>query len=147
MRDQGLGSWPTRRARMTPAKPALVQAGVPTTFADLEDRAIRLARALRDRGIGRGDRVAFLGLNSVELVVTMFAVAKLGAVFLPLNTRLAAAETAYILSDSEPRLLVWDAGFQDVAATPAVRELEIETVEIASDGGRGLDALLSGDPT
>jgi fatty-acyl-CoA synthase len=147
MQDQGLGSWPSRRARMTPAKAALVQDGVPTTYADLADRSTRLAHALRDRGVGRGDRVAFLGLNSVELVVTMFAVAKLGAVFLPLNTRLAPAETAYILADSAPRLLVWDAGFEDVVEFPDLRELALDLIPIRSDAGRGLDPLLSDDTT
>jgi fatty-acyl-CoA synthase len=147
MHDLGLGSWPARRARMTPTKAALVQAGVATTYGELAERSTRLAHALRDRGVGRGDRVAFLGLNSVELVVTMFAVAKLGAVFLPLNTRLAPAETAYILTDSAPALLVWDAGFQDVVESPDVRALDLDLLRIDSDAGRGVDPLLSGDAT
>ena len=147
MLDQGLGSWPTRRARMTPTKPALVQAGVSTTYADLDTKATRLAHTLRERGIGRGDRVAFLGLNSTELVITMFAVAKLGGVFLPLNTRLTAPETAFILADSEPRLLLWDAGFEDVVTAPDIVELDLDLQGITSDGGRGLDPLLSDDVT
>jgi fatty-acyl-CoA synthase len=130
---------------MTPAKPALVQDGVLTTYAELDNAVTRLAHTLRDRGIGRGDRIAFLGLNSVELVVTMFAVAKLGGIFLPLNTRLAAAETAYILDDSAPRLLVWDAGFEKIVTAPDIRELGLDLVCITSDGGRGLDPLLADD--
>ncbi|MCA0145087.1 long-chain fatty acid--CoA ligase [Blastococcus sp. LR1] len=147
MQDQGLGSWPARRARMTPHKAAYVQDGVDTTYAQLDERATRFAHALRERGIGRGDRVAFLGLNSVELVVTMFATAKLGAVFLPLNTRLAPAETAWILGDSEPALLVWDTGFDDVVGAPDVRELGLAELPITSDAGRGLDGVLAGDAT
>jgi fatty-acyl-CoA synthase len=142
MQDQGLGSWPARRARTTPHGAACVQDGVDTTYAQLEERAGRFAHALRERGIGRGDRVAFLGLNSVEFVVTMFATAKLGAVFLPLNTRLGPAETAWILGDSEPALLVWDTGFDDVVGAPAVRELGLAELPITSDAGRGLDGVL-----
>jgi fatty-acyl-CoA synthase len=147
MLDQGLGSWPTRRARMTPATAALVQDGVATTYAELADLSTRLAHGLRDRGIGFGDRVAFLGLNSVELVVTMFAVARLGAVFLPLNTRLAPAETAYVLADSAPRLLIWDGGFEAVVESPDLREAGIDLVRIRSAAGRGLSELLSDDAT
>ncbi len=80
MRDQGLGSWTRRRARMTPGKAALVQDGTPTTYADLDRAVTRLAHGLRARGIERGDRVAFLGLNSVEMVATVLATARLGAV-------------------------------------------------------------------
>ncbi|HYH34328.1 MAG TPA: long-chain fatty acid--CoA ligase [Nocardioides sp.] len=143
MQDQGLGSWPARRARKTPHKAAFVQDGVPTTFAELEERATRFAHALRDRGVFRGDRVAFLGANSVEFAVTMFAAAKLGAVFLPLNTRLAPAELSFILTDSTPRLLVWDAGFEDVVASAAVQEVGLDLLGIRSDAGRGLDAVLA----
>ncbi len=143
MRDQGLGSWPARRARMTPDKAALLQAGRVTTYAELEHRSTRLALGLRERGIGRGDRVAFLGLNSVELVETMFAVAKLGAVFLPVNTRLAAPELRHVLSDSGARLLIWAAGFEPEVESPEVAGLELEQVQISEGPGAGLSTLFA----
>ena len=46
MRDQGLGSWPRRRARMTPSKPALVQDGTPMSYGDLDRAVTRLAHGL-----------------------------------------------------------------------------------------------------
>jgi fatty-acyl-CoA synthase len=141
MRDQGLGSWPARRARMTPDKPALVQDGRATTYAELEDRSTRLALGLRERGVTQGDRVAFLGLNSVELVETMFAVAKLGAVFLPVNTRLAPPELRHVLSDSGARLLIWQAGFEPGVESPEVAALDLDRVRIEADGGASLAAL------
>ncbi|RLV48231.1 p-hydroxycinnamoyl-CoA synthetase [Nocardioides mangrovicus] len=115
MIDRGVGSWPARRARMTPDAVALVQDDRETTYAELEHRSLRLARGLRARGVGRGDRVAFLGLNSPALVLAMFATARLGAVFLPLNTRLAAPELAYVLEDSGARLLLLEEGFEATA--------------------------------
>ena len=115
MRDQGLGSWPRRRARMTPAKPALVQDGdaIVVRRARRADHPAR-ARAAGARRRARGDRVAFLGLNSIEMVVAMFATARLGAVFVPVNTRLAAPELAYVLEHSGARLLL----VEDVLAEP-----------------------------
>jgi fatty-acyl-CoA synthase len=147
MLDQGLGSWPARRARMTPAKPALVQAGRVTTYAELEHRSTRLALGLRRLGVARGDRVAFLGLNSVELVETMFAVAKLGAVFLPVNTRLAPPELRHVLEDSGARLLIWQAGFESGVDSAEVAGLGLDRVRIADDGGASLELLFGPDGT
>jgi len=146
MLDQGLGSWPLRRARMTPGKPALVQAGHVTTYAELEHRSTRLALGLRQRGVGRGDRVAFLGLNSVELVETMFAVAKLGAVFLPVNTRLAPPELRHVLEDSGTRLLIWQAGFASAVESPQVAGLALDLFRLEpGDDGAGLTTLFGPD--
>jgi fatty-acyl-CoA synthase len=128
---------------MTPHKAALVQRGQVTTYAELEHRSTRLALGLRERGIARGDRVAFLGLNSVELVETMFAVAKLGAVFLPVNTRLAAPELRHVLSDSGARLLIWEAGFEPGVESPEVAGLELEQVRISDGPGAGLSSLFA----
>jgi fatty-acyl-CoA synthase len=147
MLDQGLGSWPARRARMTPGKPALVQAGRVTTYAELEQRSMRLALGLRQRGVSRGDRVAFLGLNCIELVETMFAVAKLGAVFLPVNTRLAPPELRHVLEDSGARLLIWQAGFESGVESPEVAGLGLDRVRIADDGGDSLAELFGPDGT
>ena len=137
MRDQGLGSWTRRRARMTPDKPALVQDGTPMSYGDLDRAATRLAHGLRARGVERGDRVAFLGLNSVEMVVAMFATAKLGAVSVPVNTRLAAPELAYVLEHSGARLLV----VEDVLAEPSARPgaTRRSTVVFTRAAGAGLD--------
>jgi fatty-acyl-CoA synthase len=130
---------------MTPHKAALVQGGRVTTYAELERRSTRLALGLRSRGVTRGDRVAFLGLNSVELVETMFAVAKLGAVFLPVNTRLAPPELRHVLLDSGTRLLVWADGFESGVESPEVAGLELDRVRIraqpATDASTGLAEL------
>ena len=140
MRDQGLGSWTRRRARMTPDKAALVQDGRATSYAELHRLATRLAHGLRERGVARGDRVAFLGLNSVEMVGVMFGVARLGAVFVPVNTRLAAPELAYVLEHSGARLLVVEDALadDDLTGRPG-------TVVFGRAAGRGLEALESSD--
>jgi len=106
MRNQGVGSWPVRRARMTPDRVAFIADGRTETYRELRDRVYRLAHALRDLGVRPGDRVAYLGPNHPAFAETMFAVGTLGAVILPLNTRLAAPELAYIVADAGADLLV-----------------------------------------
>lgn len=103
MRNQGLGSWPARRARMTPDRVALSYRGDHRTYADLRERVNRLASGLDVR---RGDRVAYLGANQPAMVETFFAAGLLGAVFVPLNTRLAVPELRFILDDAEASVLV-----------------------------------------
>jgi fatty-acyl-CoA synthase len=106
MRNEGLGSWPARRARKTPHRTALVHQDRATDYAELYERTTRLAHALRAAGVRRGDRIAYLGANHPSYLETMFASGMLGAVFVPLNTRLATPEIAYQLKDSGAKALV-----------------------------------------
>src|SRR3954469_17258992 len=121
MRNEGLGSWPARRARKTPRRTALVYGGsstddggpstvrgsTSTDYGTLHTRTTRLAHALRTRGLRRGDRIAYLGPNHPAYLETLFAAGILGAVFVPLNTRLAGPEIAYQLADSGAKVLVY----------------------------------------
>ncbi|NBE54835.1 o-succinylbenzoate--CoA ligase [Streptomyces boluensis] len=106
MRNEGLGSWPARRARKTPHRTALIHHDTSLTYAELHTRTTRLAHALRARGIRRGDRIAYLGPNHPSYLETLFAAGLLGAVFVPLNTRLAAPEIAHQLTDSGADTLI-----------------------------------------
>ncbi|MGW3130716.1 acyl-CoA synthetase [Streptomyces sp. NPDC001076] len=107
MRNEGLGSWPARRARKTPHRTALVSGGQSTDYRALHARTTRLAHALRALGIRRGDRIAYLGPNHPAYLETLFAAGTLGAVFVPLNTRLAGPEIAYQLGDSGAKALLY----------------------------------------
>ena len=69
-------------------------------------RATRLARALAGLGVRHGDRVAYLGANHPTFLETLFAAGQLGAIFVPLNWRLARPELAYIIDDSQPMVLL-----------------------------------------
>jgi fatty-acyl-CoA synthase len=106
MRNEGLGSWPARRARRTPHRTALIHQSTTTSYAELHERTTRLAHALRGAGVRRGDRIAYLGANHPSCLETLFAAGVLGAVFVPLNTRLAGPEIAYQLADAGARVLV-----------------------------------------
>jgi fatty-acyl-CoA synthase len=112
--DIGLGSWFSRRARQTPQRPALTFEGTTWTFAEMLDRVDRLATALRGAGVCRGDRLAFLGLNQPAFFELMFAAARLGAIFVPLNFRLTGPELDYIINDAGVHTLVADAGHRPI---------------------------------
>jgi fatty-acyl-CoA synthase len=115
----GLGSWTARRARATPERTALVHGSRRLSYAALDDRVRALAAGLAGLGVGRGDRVAYLGPNHPAFVETMFATTALGAVFVPLNSRLAAPEHAFALADTEARVLVHAPGL-DVRTLPTL---------------------------
>ncbi|MFC4591590.1 acyl-CoA synthetase [Sphaerisporangium corydalis] len=138
MRDEGVGSWPRRRARKTPNRVAIVHDGRAMTYGELDERVSRLARALRGLGVGRGDRVAYLGENHPALLETLFAAGTLGAVFVPLNTRLSGAEIGYMLADSGSSVLVHGAGSQADPAEAAAA-LPLRTVDVHD----GYEAMLA----
>ncbi len=100
-------------AERDPDGEALVLADVRISWSEARREAERLARALAALGAGPGDRVALLMGNSPRMVLTLFAVARLGAVAVAVSTRSSAAEVGYILRDSEARLIVHDAALAD----------------------------------
>jgi fatty-acyl-CoA synthase len=141
MRNEGLGAWPARRARMTPHRVAIVYEGRTLTYGELSVRALRLANALRGIGVGRGDRVAYVGPNHPALAETLFASGLLGAIFVPLNTRLAVPELEAQLTDAEPRVLVWAPALAETVATLrgrlGVRDYIAVDGEGSADAARG----------
>ncbi|MEU4995674.1 long-chain fatty acid--CoA ligase [Streptomyces sp. NPDC021622] len=106
MRNEGIGSWPARRARKTPHRTAFRYEDATTSYAELHTRTTQLARALRESGVRRGDRIAYLGANHPAFLETFFAAGVLGAVFVPLNTRLAVPELAHQVDDSGAATLI-----------------------------------------
>ncbi|MEZ5209609.1 AMP-binding protein [Gordonia sp. (in: high G+C Gram-positive bacteria)] len=97
-----------RAAAVHPGKLAVIDGGRRLTYAELAADVVTLASALRVSGVGPGDRVAFLGTNSVELLAAHFAVPLAGGVLVAVNTRLAAEEVRYICDHSGAVLLIGD---------------------------------------
>ena len=89
------------------------------TWAEVADRVARLAGALKELGVGRGDRVAILMVNQDRYLELYLAIAWAGAVVVPLNIRWNAAENQDCLSDCRPKLLVVDAAFAAMGAVIA----------------------------
>jgi len=95
-----------RQVAYFPANDVLVYRDRTWTYADLVEETGDLSRALAAQGVKPGDRVAYLGLNSVTFIETMLASWWIGAVFEPLNFRLAPTEVQGLLEQSTPRVLV-----------------------------------------
>ena len=119
--NPGLGTWPARRARISPDRTALLDPHRSLTYAELADRTARYAGALRRLGVGPGDRVAYLGVNAVEVFETFFAAWLLGAIAVPLNYRLSGPEIRYMLDDSGASVLVHSADTDALVAAAAGR--------------------------
>ncbi|MDQ0341080.1 fatty-acyl-CoA synthase [Caldalkalibacillus uzonensis] len=93
-----------------PNKEALyyVQKNQRWTYAEWNDQVNRLANALIETGVNKGDRVSTYLFNTSELATALFACTKIGAVFNPINFRLSADEVAYIISDAEPKVFLFE---------------------------------------
>ena len=91
------------------------------TYAALDERACRLANGLAALGVRRGDCVAALLHNCTQFVEALFATAKLGAVFVPINFRLVAREVGALLDACGPKVLLVGEGFADLLTTLQAR--------------------------
>jgi long-chain acyl-CoA synthetase len=78
------------------------------TYREWKDEVHRLANALLAAGVGKGDRVSTFLFNTDELATALFACAKIGAVFNPINFRLKSEEVAYILNDAAPKIVIFE---------------------------------------
>jgi len=114
-----LPDWIARNAGLTPDKPAIRFPGRDVSYAALAALVEQFAAALAASGVKRGGCVAYLGFNSPEMLALLFASARLGALFMPLNWRLAAPEHRQMLDDCPPALLFVEP--QYVAQTDAFR--------------------------
>jgi long-chain acyl-CoA synthetase len=92
--------------RLTPDRPAVLQDDTVLTFADLDGRCNRLANALRALGVGAGDRVALMFSNDFRFLESLFAPMRLGAVAVPLNTRMGDDALTYVVDDAEAAVLI-----------------------------------------
>jgi fatty-acyl-CoA synthase len=109
-----LGDYLARRCVYTPDKIALIDVTVAPAqrfnYADLNQRANRLAHWLREQGVSKGERVAMLALDGIHFYDAFFACCKLGAIFVPLNWRLHPVEIEAQVRQTSPRLLIHGEG-------------------------------------
>ena len=143
-----------RHAHKIPDAVALRFEGAGRTYAELDQRVTRLARALQERGVGTGDRIAVLALNGMEAWETYLAGVRLGAIVVPVNFRLVADEVAYVLADSGATALVVDAALAGVAAKAREQVPDLATVlvigeefeaALATAGDEPLDVVVDED--
>ncbi|WP_405492398.1 acyl-CoA synthetase [Nocardia sp. NBC_00511] len=124
-RTQALGDLLRRSAARLPGKTALVWRERRESFADLDAAVNRVAHSLADRGVAHGDRVALYTHNCREFVLLYFALARLGAISVPINFMLTADEVAYLLEHSGATALVTEDALAG-AAEAAVKQVDTE---------------------
>ncbi len=135
-------------AQQRPDQDALRFKGEARTWSEIDERVSRVASWLRDRGVGAGDRVALLTMNTPEFVEVVIAAARIGAIALPLNFRLSAPEVAFILGDSTPSVVVAEGPFVPLLLAAGVEPADL--VVIGGDPPAGAtafeDAVAAGSP-
>ena len=120
--DSNIGLFLEKRAFLSPEREAFVDgSGVRLTFAELAERSFRVGNALRASGVSPGDRVGLLLMNSAEFLETFFAIARIGAVVVPLNWRLVPDELSFILTDSGTTTLIYGEEFADTVTSLQAR--------------------------
>lgn len=110
--------WIGHHARLRPDKVAMRDAvtGHEETYAEMDERVDQLCAVVHGKfGVGTGDRLALHAQNDLRIFEVQFACWRLGAVFVPLNWRMAPPELAFLVSDCTPTVLVHEDGFADVA--------------------------------
>ncbi|WP_328345945.1 acyl-CoA synthetase [Micromonospora sp. NBC_00421] len=145
MHQHGIGAWVARRRLTSPDRVALIHGeGYTVTYAQFADAVDRVSVVLGEHGVGTGDAVAYLGENSPEFLQVMFAAAQLGAVFVPVNTRLAPPEIGHVLTDCAARVLIHDPDFAVPVATalPAVRPPHVVVTGAGTPDRPGLAPLV-----
>ena len=135
LRSLDISALPAAYAASVPQRPALVLNDVVMTYADLDAAVDTLARAFLAAGLTRGDRVAALQTPRPEFVVSWFAAASIGAIWVGLNPRYKLDELAYVIRDAQPRLLltrslIGERSYRDDIAALAGRTSSIERVVV-----------------
>ena len=111
------GDWLFKRSSLTPNHIAVRDAGYSEgwTYKQLNDRAEHLAGYFLSKGVCKGDRIALLAVNHICYFDFLFACYKIGAIFVPLNWRLATAELDYIIKDCNPKIIGVHSTFNHVS--------------------------------
>jgi fatty-acyl-CoA synthase len=143
-RSQTLGDIPRRSARRFASRTAVIDGDTSLTFAEFDATVDRVAAALSDAGLTKGDRLALLSHNCWQYPVLVFATARIGVILVPVNFMLGPEEVAYILDHSGAVALVAEAALVRVA-TEAIRS-SVGTfpirAEIRLDGAPGHDGWI-----
>ena len=135
-----------RNAAFTPEKAAIRFGGETLTYAGLAQRIAQAARALKSQyGVAYGDRVAILAANHPDYLVLLYACARLGAMLVPVNWRLAVPEQLYVLNDAEVKALVVEEAFAAVVEPlrQALPEAAVIGLDFAPAGGRSFPDVLA----
>ena len=125
LRRQTLADLLHRSAKRFPNKTAIICGDTAWTYATFDAVCNRLATGLAARGVGKGTRVAILSRNSHAFAALRFALARLGAVLVPINFMLKAEEAAFILRHAGAEMLATDSGLAEVARAASALDTKV----------------------
>ena len=134
--------------RATPERPAIrdMKTGERYNYGQADRRVGQLAGLLRDRlGDGTGERVVVISRNSALMLLLHYACPRAGAIFVPLNWRLAPREIAALIEDAQPSMVIWQEEF-DALAEPARATVDESRQIRLTDSGENLGAEHAYDP-
>ena len=129
--------WIAHHAKTTPRRVATIDLASNRrhSYAEMHERVGRIAGFLRSAGIGKGDRVGLIAMNSTDILDIIFATWRVGAVHLALNFRLTAPELAFIVGDAAPKLVFVDQAFAGLKDALAPQSPDLRWVVLDGVGG------------
>ena len=142
--QQNVGQLLTKRAARDPGAEAIFEPanGRRLSYSELNSRSNQVAHALIEGGVGLGDRVALLLMNGTEFVESFFAIAKIGAVNVPLNWRLVADELEFILADAGATVIIFGSEFTEIVDELRGRGEATSIATWIQVGGEALDGTI-----
>ncbi len=137
-----ISSWIAHRASWSPEKTAVRFEGREITYAQLETHVAHLAGGIASElGVQQGDRIAYLGDSSPELLELLFACARTGAMLVPLNARMTAEQLSTILSNCRPRCVFVESPFLQLAKDSLEGMASVQLVIFAETSAEGLESF------
>lgn len=141
VKSMNIAWWVQRWSELTPEKAAIIFEGTSISYSMLQQRVNRTGCWLRSLGIEKGDRVAAMLSNCVPFMELYLACSRLGAIFVPINFRMAAPEVDYTLKNCRPRLFVFGGEFSEALAGLDIKNY-LPPMLIASVGEQTLDSRI-----
>jgi acyl-CoA synthetase (AMP-forming)/AMP-acid ligase II len=128
-----------REARIRSHKLAVVDGDKEYNYQEVNHRVNRLANALLEMGVAKGEKIAFMGNNSHQFVEFYFAIAKIGSIAVPINARFSSNEASYVLRNAEVTLLIYDEDMEETIQK--MRTTIPEVTQYISTGNAGYNVL------
>ncbi|WP_460393003.1 class I adenylate-forming enzyme family protein [Actinophytocola sediminis] len=138
-----MADWIRINASTVPTRACFVTESETYTFREVNSRVNRLASALRRMGVAKGDRVALFATDSPQYVETLLACMKLGAIYVPLNFRLAPPELAMLLATAEAKVLFFSDRYTEMVRGVDVPCLKVTVSYDSASGDESYERLVA----
>ncbi len=132
-----VGNWIKKWSDIYPKKTAVIEENLRISYRELNNHCNSISNFMLSNGIVNGDRIAILAYNSHKFIEIYFSAGKIGAIFVPLNWRMAVDEISGILEDCGPRILFFDEEFRENALLLKERVKSLEHTLSLGENGSG----------